>query len=417
MATPQRTRRRVAEPQTSASTRSPAAGDGPPISPRLILTLLIGQLGVHSSMAGMRMAAPLQALGEGASTWAVGLLFSLFAVAPIVLALKAGRMADRYGFHKPMAVSVGMAIVGGLLAVASTLLSGWVHLLVLGAGALLSGAGANFGVLAIQRTAGLAARDPVERMRLFSWLGIAPSLSNVVGPVSVGFVIDVAGFQAAYALVLAMPLATLWAMRQIPPLPGSGPASPEAAGRSVWTLVREPGIKRLMLTNWLLAICWDVHSFAVPVIGHNLQFSASTIGLVLGTFTASVTLVRMVIPLLAHRLNETHVLTGCMVGTALIYAAYPFAASPWTMGVLSALLGITLGSTQPMVMSTLHHLTPEGRHGESLAFRSMCINLSSAIMPLAFGALGVAMGAGAMFWLVGAAVGSGAMVPRGLQRR
>ena len=41
-------------------------------------------------MAGLRMAAPLQALREGYSAWAVGLLLALFAAAPVVLALHAG---------------------------------------------------------------------------------------------------------------------------------------------------------------------------------------------------------------------------------------------------------------------------------------------------------------------------------------
>jgi MFS family permease len=381
---------------------------------RLILALLVGQLGVHSSMAGFRMAAPLQTLGEGAGTGAVGLVLALFAVAPVALALKAGRMADRHGFHRPMAVAAGLAMSGAMLAVLSTLLTSWAHIVLLAAGALLSGAGANFGVLAIQRTAGLAARDAKERVRLFSWLGIAPSLANVLGPVSVGFVIDLAGFPAAYGLMALMPLATIWAMRQVPRRSDSGVDGARVPQRSVLTLLQVPGLKRLLFVNWLLAICWDVHSFMVPVMGHGLGFSASTIGLVLGTFTLSVSLVRLAIPLLAHALPASRVVVSCMLGTALIYGAYPFSASPWTMASLAALLGVTLGSTQPMIMSMLHHLTPDGRHGESLAFRSMAINLSSAIMPLAFGAAGVAVGAGALFWIVGGAVGAGAWAARRL---
>lgn len=382
---------------------------------RLILALVIGQLGVHSSMAGFRMAAPLQTLGEGASTGAVGLLLALFALAPVVLALPAGRMVDRHGFHRPMGVAVGFTVAGAALAVWSTRLPGVWHIVALGAGALLSGAGANFGVLAIQRTAGLAARDARERVRLFSWLGVAPSLANVLGPVTAGFVIDLAGFRAAYSLMLLLPLATVWAVRQVPrpALPARGEG--QEARRSVVTLLGVPGMKRLLFVNWLLAICWDVHAFAVPVLGHGLGFAASTIGLVLGTFTLSVSLVRLAIPLMVHRLSETGVIVGCMVGTALIYAAYPFASSPWMMAGLAALLGITLGSAQPMIMSTLHHLTPDGRHGESLGLRSMAINLSSTLMPLAFGALGVVVGAGALFWLVGVAVGGGAMVARRLR--
>ncbi|MBL8329781.1 MAG: MFS transporter [Rubrivivax sp.] len=413
---------RVADQTDSGAvpaTGAPAHPPGPngPVSPRLVAALVFGQLGVHASMAGFRMAAPLQALDEGASTSSVGLVLALFAVAPVALALKAGRMADRHGFHRPMALATAMAMIGALLAVISSWVEGPAHIALLAVGALVSGAGANFGVIAIQRTAGQAARDAVERMRLFSWLGIAPSLANVIGPVSVGFMIDLAGFPAAYALVLAMPIATLWAMRQVPRRDAAAAPAVAASQASVWSLLKVPGMKRLLFVNWLLAICWDVHSFAVPVVGHGLGFSASVIGLILGTFTLSVSLVRLLIPVLAHRLREVGVIVGCMLGTMLIFAAYPLASSPWVMGSLSALLGITLGSVQPMVMSQLHLLTPEGRHGESLAFRSMAINFSSAVMPLIFGVAGVAVGAASLFWAVGASVGAGALVARRLRPR
>ncbi len=395
----------------SAAPEANASG----LSGKLVVALVLGQLGVHSSMSGFRMAAPLQALNEGAGTGTVGLVVALFALAPVLLALHAGRMADRYGFHRPMRVAVGLAMAGALMAVASTRVQGWAHVGLLGIGALLSGGGANFGVLAIQRTAGLAARDATERVRLFSWLGAAPSLANVLGPVAVGLLIDWAGFSAAYGLVLLLPLMTLWAIRQVPSVAARAEPSAGATQASFLSLLQVPGLKRLLAVNWLLAICWDVHGFAVPVLGHSLGFSASTIGLILGTFTLSVTLVRLAVPLLAHRLQAATAVTTSMVGTALIYAAYPFSSTPWMMATCSALLGITLGSTQPMIMTMLHHLTPNGRHGESLALRSMAINMSSVLMPLAFGALGLALGAGALFWLVGGAVGSGAWLARRLR--
>ena len=52
---------------------------------------------------------------------------------------------------------------------------------------------------------------------------------------------------------------------------------------TAWDLLDSPGLKRLLLVNWLLSMCWDVHSFAVPILGHERGYSASTIGLVLGT--------------------------------------------------------------------------------------------------------------------------------------
>jgi sugar phosphate permease len=79
------------------------------------------------------------------------------------------------------------------------------------------------------------------------------------------------------------------------------------------------------------------------------------------------------------------------------------------------LLGLTLGCVQPMMMAMLYHVTPDQRHGEALAFRSMSINASSTVMPLVFGALGAAVGAAALFWAVGLAVGSGSWLARRLR--
>ncbi len=394
---------------------APAGGVAaqPAFSGRVLVALIVGQLGLHSAMAGLRMAAPLQALREGYSAWAVGLLLALFAAAPVLLALHAGRLADRHGYHRPVRIAAALTITGMLLAVASTQLVGGWHFALLCAAATFTGSGANMGMLTIQRTAGLAARDATERVRVFSWLGIAPSFSNVIGPVSVGFVIDAAGFAAGYALLLALPLATLWSARGVPKQPPRLAAA-LSAEHTAWDLLAAPGMKRLLLVNWLLSMCWDVHGFAVPILGHEHGFSASTIGLILGTFTLSVTGVRLFIPVLAHRLHEARVVSGAMVGTAVVFGLYPLATTPWLMGGCAALLGLTLGSVQPMIMSTLHRLTPDQRHGEALAFRSMAINASSTVMPLLFGAAGTVVGAAVLFWAVGGAVGAGSWLARRL---
>jgi MFS family permease len=78
------------------------------------------------------------------------------------------------------------------------------------------------------------------------------------------------------------------------------------------------------------------------------------------------------------------------------------------MGGLSVLLGITLGSVQPMIMSTLHQITPAHRHGQALGLRALAINGSSVVMPLLFGSAGVVVGVAGVFWAVGAVVGAGA---------
>jgi MFS family permease len=390
---------------------------GPPstvrtLQSRTLLAFIVGQIGLHGAMAGTRMAVPLQALRQGYSAWTVGLLMALFAAAPVLLALPAGRLADRHGYHRPVRLAAALSAGGALLALLASRLHGPAELIVLCAAACLSGGGANVGLIAIQRTAGRSAADSTMRMRIFSWLGLAPSLANLIGPVAAGLLIDASGFSAAFGFMLLLPLVSLGFSRLVP---HEAPALPAGTARgAAWDLWRTPGLQRLMLVNWLLSTCWDVHSFAIPILGHERGFSASTIGFVLGVFALSVSGVRLLIPLLAHRMNEVQVLRTAMLVTGVLFAAYPLLRSPWLMGACAVLLGMALGSVQPMIMSTLHHLTPHDRHGEAIALRSMTINFSSSLMPLLFGVAGSAIGVGPLFWLVGAAVGAGNWVARPL---
>lgn len=393
---------------------------GLPITPlstaRLLSLLIVGQIALHSAMAGQRMATPLQALKAGHSAWSVGVLLALFAALPALIALPAGRMADRHGYHWPQRVAVMLTMIGVTCALVACWLDGWAQFALQCVGAAASGAGTNVGVIVVLRTAGQLATDSTERLRVFSWLGMAFSMANVVGPVAAGFMIDAGGFAAAYALMLAMPLVAVAVARRVPVQPRAAAPAARAPGASRWDLLATPGLKRLLFINWLMSASWDVHSFAVPVLGHARGYSASTIGLVLGVFTAAITVVRFVIPLLAHRLSEVTALRGAMWMTACVFAVYPFAATPWLMAACAMLLGLALGAVQPMIMSTLHHMTPPHRHGEAIAFRSMTINFSSSVMPLAFGVAGTALGAGAVFWLMGLAVGGGSWAVSGLKR-
>jgi dipeptide/tripeptide permease len=78
------------------------------------------------------------------------------------------------------------------------------------------------------------------------------------------------------------------------------------------------------------------------------------------------------------------------------------------MGLCSVLLGLALGMVQPMIMSTLHQITPHHLHGQAIALRLMSINLSSVLMPVLFGTAGAVVGVSVVFWTVGAIVGLGA---------
>jgi MFS-type transporter involved in bile tolerance (Atg22 family) len=96
-----------------------------------------------------------------------------------------------------------------------------------------------------------------------------------------------------------------------------------------------------------------------------------------------------------------------MLVTAVLFGVYPLMHSAIGMGLCSILLGFSLGMVQPMVMSMLHQITPEARHGEALGLRLMAINASSVLMPMLFGSAGALIGIAGVFWATGAMVGAG----------
>ena len=378
---------------------------------RPLARLIAGQICLHACMAGTRMAAPLLALRDGYSEAAVGVLLALFALTHVFLALPAGRYVDRHGLKRPVAWSVAVASAGAALAVI------WPVFPVLCLSALMTGGATGAAVIALQRHVGRMAEDPTQLRQVFSWLSIGPAISNFIGPLAAGLLIDHAGFRAAFALMAVLPLLCWWWVRhtrETHDAQGSAAAA-EAAPSGAMDLLRDRAFRRLLIVNWVMASCWDVHTFVVPVLGHELGFSASVIGAILGSFAIAAAGIRVVLPMVAAHVREHRVIALAMAVCALVFCVYPFMTVPLAMGVCSVLLGLALGCVQPMVMSTLHQITPAHRHGEALGLRLMAINASSVLMPLLFGAAGAIVGIKSVFWAVGAVAGTG--IPTALRMK
>ncbi|MCX7175091.1 MAG: MFS transporter [Proteobacteria bacterium] len=367
--------------------------------------LVAAQICIHGCLTGLRMAAPLWALRTYDSAMIAGLLLALFAVSQVFIALPAGRYVDRHGLTRPIGISVLLASVGAVLPA----LHPAIYTLALGA--LLTGAASGLTIIALQRHIGHMARDGADRRRLFSWLAIGPSVSNVVGPLLAGVVIDAAGFRVAFVALALLPLLTWLAARGLGATATHVPVVGGASGRA-WHLLRRPKFAHLLFVNWLLSSSWDVYTFMVPVIGHHHDFSASAIGTILGVFASATAAVRVLMPWLGKHLRERQVLIAALMTTAVLFAIFPLMTNPLSMAIGSILLGLALGSVQPMIMSNLHQLVPPERVGEAIALRLMVINASSVVMPLILGSAGVVLGTSMVFWVVGGAAAGGAWVAR-----
>ena len=358
--------------------------------------LISGLIALHACMAGTRVTGSLWVLRQGYDESMLGLVLSLFAVAPIVLSLWAGRLADRHGLQRPVRVATVMGLVGtGVCAAAPSL--GTVAL-----ASLLAGGALSLAAVAIQREAGQLAHEGHDLKRIFGWIALGPALSNTLAPLAMGLIIDHASLQWAFAAGALLPLLGWALLSRVGRRLGAGPAGGvhKAPTGSALELLRIRPLRLLLLINLSMAAAWDSHTFAVPVVGHLREMSASQIGLVLSSFAVAATAVRLVIVRWSSRMDEATMLRRAMALAAVVLAAYVWLPGLVGLMVGSALLGLALGSVQPMVLSRLHQVTPADRQGQALGLRMMVTNTATVGMPVLFGVMSAGIATASPLWLM-----------------
>jgi predicted MFS family arabinose efflux permease len=254
---------------------------------------------------------------------------------------------------------------------------------------------------------------PADRVRNFSLVGLGFSTSGFLGPIIAGFAIDGLGHWNAFLLLAAFPAVALTALAVARvALPGPRPRSAAPAGRNVFELLANPGLRKVLVVSAISNMTWDLFVFLVPIYGTTIGLTASTIGLVLGTFGAAIFAVRVALPFLARRFREWDLLAAALLIACAVFVALPLVARVPLLMALAFAFGIGLGMSQPVVMMLLYGAAPEGRAGEALGLRTTLLNFSQTFIPLLSGALGAAFGMAPVFWTMAAALAAGAAYAR-----
>ena len=356
----------------------------------------------HAAFNGSRLTISLNALAMGASPLTVGVIMSLIAALPMIFGVAGGRMVDRIGVRWPMLASVA------LLALMVALPGAFPGLLSLHLAAAGVGTGFMLFHICVQHAVGDGSSEG-ERKANFGWLALGFSISNFFGPTFAGFAIDTFGHRTTFLLLSVFAFAsfvTLAARRR------SFAHTPHGTGplerRSAFELLRDPELRRVFLVTALLASAWDLFVFVMPIYGTAIELKASTIGLILGSFALATILVRLALPWLSRRMRDWSMITATMCIACVAYALFPMVRTVPLLASIAFLLGIGLGATQPSVLSLIYSKAPPGRAGEAVGVRTVVLNASHTILPLAFGGVGAALGMMPVFWTMSVALASGA---------
>jgi MFS family permease len=345
-----------------------------------------------SALRGSRVLLSLFGIALGADAFQIGILISISSVLQLFLGIYAGRVTDRYGFRLPMLFgSMGSAI---------SMVVPWAypHLVSLYASRVLTGLSFIFFAVAFQNLAA-SLGGPEKRAQNLSTFSLGQSVSGMIAPVLVGFSIDHFGHASSYlflALLAMLPVFALFAFPHI--VPAARPRRDKAPQANVLGLMRQAPLRRTLFAGAIVFTGVDLLSFYVPIYGHSIGLSASTIGIILGAYAAAAFVVRMFMPALVKLASEERVLTWSLFASGATYLLFPFFQNAWVLTLIAFLLGLGLGCGQPLSMMLIYSRSPESRAGEVLGLRITVNKVMQIGVPLVFGAIGGAFGLLPVFW-------------------
>ncbi|MEK6591855.1 MAG: MFS transporter [Pseudomonadota bacterium] len=372
-----------------------------------IHTVFVIALCNMASLRASKVLVALFAIELGANPFMIGTLVAVYSLFPMLLALYAGRLADRLGVRMPMmAGSFGVAL--GLAApfVMPSLTGLYVS-------AALIGASYVFYHVSVQNLIGLLS-TPEERTRNFSSYSLVLAVGSFIGPLAAGFGIDALGHVRAYLCLSVVPLVAfgiLLARGRYAPAPVKTEEGQK--GKKAADLWRMPELRRVFITSAMILTGIDLFQFYLPIYGHSVGLSASVIGMILSMFAVAAFVVRTAIPPLVRKLGEEALLRYAMLVGAIGYVLLPLFENPWLLGLVSFILGLGLGAGQPLSMMLTYARSPGGRSGEALGLRLTLNNLTHVVVPLLFGSLGAAFGVAPVFLANALMLGSGGVFGRG----
>lgn len=365
---------------------------------------------VMTGYKGSKVLLSLMALSLGADPFTIGVLMSLYSVFPLLLAVPAGKVADRVGFHLPLlcgtaGFSLGLAIPGLLPRLEALYVS-----------AAVIGTSFVFFSVTVQSLVG-ALGSAASRTRDFATFSLGPALGAFFGPLAVGFAIDHFGHARGYLLLSIVPLfgaLAIAALRRSMPSPKKSKSSSQAGSFDLW---RDAQLRPTFIVSGVIITAIELFTFYLPIYGHSVGLSASAIGIVMSAYAIAAFVVRIFLPGLSARVTEQRVLTWALFLAAFTFALYPFFEHAVVLGSISFLLGVGLGSCQPLAIILTYNRSPSGRIGEVLGMRVSVNKLSEFICPLVFGSLAAAFGMVPVFATNALLLASGGWINRGIGRR
>jgi MFS family permease len=369
--------------------------------------------GLFFAIAGM--ANPfftLYASETGASTLAIGLIVTLRALLPIVIAMPSGHLIDSVGPIRMLqwgSVFLLISLVNTVFAVQVPMLA--ISQLFLGAAMIIMPAA--FQVL-------VSAGTRETRNKAINTYSMWMSGGGMVGPLIGGFIssrfnVPIEGYRMCFivsAIAMAVFMLTLaWLSRFYPhPVPDKGeikailsPSGVTASYRQGIGLTKHRSVQFGLIGTFVMMYIQALYGGFLPLYLKEFDYSALQIASVLSWQGLAAVLSRFVVNALMRRFTLERILNAAgLVASFCVVLTPVVAPNIWLVYVLMFILGAATGVNLPVSLMIMVDAVGEGERGKLMGLRLLANRFSQTVSPAIFGILGSFVGLTAAFFTGGA---------------
>ncbi len=382
-------------------------------SPLCITRLLWSSAITQGVIYIVRPMITYRALELDASPTTVGLIASLYALLPVLMALSFGRWVGVIGEGRFLILGTASLVISS----ASLLFSHSIAILAIGAA--LSGT-AHLACMVGGQTMVSLKSAPDKYEANFGYYTFSASLGQMVGPIIGAIAAGSTGVlpkSTAAAFIVALIFAAI-ALVPVMQWRNEGPtvkavAADGGALRSAGKLIRNPKIFAAIYTSLAISSVGDILIVFLPLLGTEKSFSSYSIGVIIALRAGASMLSRISLGALSKRYSTKQILIVSNCFSVVACGAMAFISNVWLLAVVVFIAGFALGVGQPLTMSLVSQATKPEERAIAVSARLTGNRFGQFIIPAGAGAVAASSGTSAVFIALSALLATTFLTPQG----
>ena len=365
---------------------------------RWLLLVLLNSGFIQAGVYVVRPMITYRAVDLGADAVLVGLVGSAFAVAPLIFAILMGKWVDRGRAGTALVVGSAIALLVTLgLIFVETLPFLFIAMPLLGIGHL-------FAMLGGQTMIANRSADP-KYERNFGLLTFYASVGHAIGPFFGGVLADRGGTEvdvnAALWFAIALFVGAVLSVVGLFPKTEMAKGDLDLNANAVRRVLSVKGYKSAIFVAGSSTAVVDVMLIFLPLLGRQLGFGSTEIGILLAVRAVSSMGVRVVLGRINDRFGMKFILNAGALVTLLGSVAIAFVTQFYLLAIVIAITGFAMGIGQPATMAWVSRISDPQHRGLAISIRLTSNRLGQVVVPAVAGTLAFG-GIGTVFFLLAA---------------